>query len=54
MEALYHTTNNLIQEIQGCFQQLEKSPGDGKGLENEIQAKINEVNRYVCTLFLCK
>lgn len=47
MEALYHTTNRLIQEIQGCFQQLEKNSGDTKSIEDEIQTKINEVNRLI-------
>lgn len=45
MEALYHSTNRLIQETQECFQKLEKLPGDQDSIENEIQSKINEVNR---------
>jgi hypothetical protein len=44
MEALYHTTNNVIQEIQRCFQQL-NSPGvDAIAVENEILTKINAIN----------
>lgn len=45
MEALYHSTNRLIQETQECFQKLEKNPQDQDGIENEIQEKINSVNR---------
>lgn len=45
MEVLYHATNRLIQETQECFQKLEKSTGDQEIIENEIQEKINSVNR---------
>lgn len=44
MDALYHSTNNVIQDIQRCFQQL-NSPGvDAIAVENEILTKINAVN----------
>lgn len=44
MEALYHSTNAVLQEIQHCFQQL-NSPGvDGIVIENEILTKISAVN----------
>lgn len=44
MDALYHSTNNVIQEIQRCFQQL-NSPGvDAILVENEILTKMNSVN----------
>lgn len=43
METLYHSTNNTIQEIQQCFQQL-STPGDVIALENEILTRIQTVN----------
>uniref|UniRef100_U5EZ35 Putative golgi snap receptor complex member n=1 Tax=Corethrella appendiculata TaxID=1370023 RepID=U5EZ35_9DIPT len=44
MESLYHQTNSLIQEIQQCFQQLNKVGIDTLAVENEIQTKITMVN----------
>ncbi|XP_049887366.1 probable Golgi SNAP receptor complex member 2 [Pectinophora gossypiella] len=44
MEALYHQTNQLLQEISDLFVKLEKDPIHGEDIENAIQAKINAVN----------
>ena len=48
MEALYHQTNRLIQDIEQSFQKLSQisgQAGDNFDVENEIQKKITEVNR---------
>ena len=47
MDALYHTTNKVIQEIQQCFQQLNNPGADWIAVENEILTKITSVNAYV-------
>jgi len=44
MEALYHATNKIIQEIQHCFQQLNNPGVDSLAVENEILTKIQLVN----------
>lgn len=44
MDALYHATNQIIQEIQYCFQQLNAPGVDGIAMENEILIKIQNVN----------
>lgn len=44
MDALYHTTNGVIQEIQYCFQQLNNPGADSIAIENEILTKITVVN----------
>lgn len=44
MDALYHSTNKVIQEIQYCFQQLNAPGVDGIAVENEIMTKISAVN----------
>lgn len=44
MDALYHSTNQVIQEIQYCFQQLNAPGVDGLATENEILNKIQAVN----------
>lgn len=44
MDALYHSTNKVIQEIQFCFQQLNVPGVDGIAVENEIMTKISAVN----------
>lgn len=46
MEALYHQTNKLVQEIQQLFQQLNNYVGDSSEIESEILKKIDEVNGY--------
>lgn len=44
MEALYHQTNKLTQEIQQSFVRLERASGDEAHLvENEIQARIDQI-----------
>ena len=44
MDALYHTTNKTIHEIQQCFQQLNNPGIDSIAVENEILTKITAVN----------
>lgn len=46
MEALYHQTNRILQEIEQSFQKLVQIPGqpDNYDVENEIQMKITQVN----------
>lgn len=44
MDALYHQTNRIIQEIQQHFQQLNGPQSDLVKVENEIQMKIATVN----------
>ncbi|KAG5681471.1 hypothetical protein PVAND_010903 [Polypedilum vanderplanki] len=44
MDALYHSTNKIIHEIQQCFQQLNNPGVDSIAVENEIMTKINTVN----------
>lgn len=44
MEALYHSTNQVIQEIQHCFQQLNNPGADTLAYENEILTKLQLVN----------
>lgn len=45
MEALYHETNRIIQEIQQCFQQLNTvSQANAGPVENQISVKITAVN----------
>uniref|UniRef100_A0A336LPP1 CSON015430 protein n=1 Tax=Culicoides sonorensis TaxID=179676 RepID=A0A336LPP1_CULSO len=44
MEALYHQTNKLVQEIQQLFQQLNNYVGDSSTIESDILKKIDEVN----------
>lgn len=46
MEALYHQTNRIIQEIELSFQKLVQAAGqpDNYEVENEIQTKITQVN----------
>lgn len=44
MDALYHTTNKAIQDVQHSFQQLNNPEVDAAAVENEILTKINIVN----------
>lgn len=45
MEALYHQTNRVLQEIEKSFQTLaSSSPNDFSSIENEIHMKITTVN----------
>lgn len=44
MDALYHSTNKVIHEIQQCFQQLNNAGVDSIAVENEIMTKISAVN----------
>ncbi|CAD7006595.1 probable Golgi SNAP receptor complex member 2 [Ceratitis capitata] len=45
MEALYHQTNRMIQEIEQSFQKLSQLNGPNTtDVENEIQMKITAVN----------
>lgn len=44
MEALYHQTNQLIQETSDLFHKLERDPANCDEIENAIQSKINTVN----------
>lgn len=48
METLYHQTNKLVQETQHLFGQLERKQAnlDAQAVENEIEAKIQSINRY--------
>ena len=44
MEALYHQTNRLVQEVQGELGRLERATGDSVHLvENEVQARIDHI-----------
>lgn len=52
MEALYHQTNGVIQEIQQCFQLLNQTVGDNSSVENAILTKIAAVNAYVLDRWL--
>lgn len=45
MEALYHQTNRVLQEIEKSFQTLASSPpNDFSTIENDIHMKITTVN----------
>lgn len=44
MEALYHSTNKVIQEIQHNFQLLNGPGADAIAIENEILTKTQTVN----------
>lgn len=44
MDALYHQTNRIIQEIQRSFQKLNEPNIDVLAVENDIQTKIITVN----------
>lgn len=44
METLYHQTNKLIQQTQQSFQNLENNSNYVE-IENEIQEKINQINK---------
>lgn len=48
MEALYHQTSQLIQETSNYFYKLENDP-DPQRTEEEIQSKLNTINKYVTT-----
>ncbi|XP_051160501.1 probable Golgi SNAP receptor complex member 2 [Leptopilina boulardi] len=47
METLYHQTNKVVQETQHLFLQLERNSlnGNTQEVENDIEAKINLINR---------
>lgn len=45
MDTLYHQTNKLIQQIQNLFNSLENNPKNSIEIENEIQEKIDLINR---------
>ncbi|XP_058824043.1 probable Golgi SNAP receptor complex member 2 [Topomyia yanbarensis] len=44
MEALYFQTNNLIQQVQQCFQHLNSVRVDSVSVEADIQTKLTAVN----------
>uniref|UniRef100_A0A1B0GGE7 Golgi SNAP receptor complex member 2 n=2 Tax=Glossina TaxID=44049 RepID=A0A1B0GGE7_GLOMM len=46
MEALYHQTNRILQEIEKNFQKLVQTSGapENYDVENEIQMRITQVN----------
>lgn len=44
MEALYHQTNQLIQETSELFIRLEKDIHNNEEIENTIQSKINAIS----------
>jgi hypothetical protein len=44
MDALYHSTNKIIQEIQHLFQTINNPGIDAIAIENEIMTKISTVN----------
>lgn len=44
MEALYHQTNQLIQEASDLFSRLEKDVQNHDEIENTIQSKINAIS----------
>lgn len=44
MEALYHQTNQLIQETSDLFIKLEKDTQNNEEIENIIQSKINTIS----------
>ncbi|XP_026323731.1 probable Golgi SNAP receptor complex member 2 [Hyposmocoma kahamanoa] len=44
MEALYHQTNQLIQETSDLFTKLEKDTQNNEEIENIIQSKINAIS----------
>ncbi|KAJ0181206.1 hypothetical protein K1T71_003291 [Dendrolimus kikuchii] len=44
MEALYHQTNQILQETADLFHKLEKDPNNAEEVENAIQTKINAVS----------
>ncbi|KAJ2946386.1 hypothetical protein O0L34_g12430 [Tuta absoluta] len=44
MEALYHQTNQLLQETSDLFVRIERDPLRTEEIENEIQRKINAIN----------
>lgn len=52
MEALYHQTNHLLKDIEQSFQKLVQTSGqpDNYDVENEIQMKLTQVNRYHGTI----
>lgn len=45
MDTLYNQTNKLIQQTQQTFQVLEGNTANATEIENEIQEKINQINR---------
>lgn len=44
MEALYHQTNQLIQETSDLFIRLEKDAHNNEEIENSIQLNINAIS----------
>lgn len=50
MESLYFETNRLIQDTQGCFQQLNNAQADTSEVESNILRNIAMVNAYVVHL----
>lgn len=44
MEALYHQTNQLIQETSDLFNRLQKDIHNNEDIENSIQSKINAIS----------
>lgn len=44
MEALYHQTNQLIQETSNLFVRLEKDTHNNEEIENTIQSKVNAIS----------
>lgn len=44
MEALYHQTNQLLQETSELFHKLEKNPNNYQEVEDAIQLKIHAIN----------
>jgi hypothetical protein len=54
METLYHQTNKWVLETQQLFSQLEKKQPnlDIQAIENEIETKIQNINRYTKLSFI--
>lgn len=53
MEALYHQTNKLVEEIQSHFSKLEKcTNSEAESLESEIQKKIDIINRLIMSIII--
>lgn len=44
MEALYHQTNQILQETTELFHKLERDPKNAEEIEKAIQNKINIIN----------
>lgn len=44
MDALYHSTNKTIQEIQQLFQHLNSPQYDSVAIENDILMKLSYVS----------